>query len=165
MKYKRWLTIFSLACLIVSYLLGLSCCASTSIEDLVYYEPGSQIPRLTEEGKAEVKEIALKDSRVKELTSGKDYAVGQKYETRDMGPSDTRIGIWHASEDLYVFGAVLEIWFDTAYTIRYDWFMPDYNEDHEYSGEITMPQDLRVQSLIIYVDLRERKVVGIQGML
>jgi len=139
-------------------------CASQSIEDLTYYEPGSEVPRLNEEGKSRVKEIALNDSRVRELIAGKKYAVAQEYREYEYGPAD-RIGIWHTSEDLRVIGAVLDICFDKPYTIQYDWFMPQYNEDYEYCGESTMPpEESQVLKLTVYVDFTERKVVGIQPL-
>ena len=160
---RKWLKALGfLALLSILVTMPVGCgCARDSIEDWTYFEPGSLIPRLTEEGKVKVKEIALKDSRVRELIAGKNYAVARKY---DEYPPETRIGIWHTSEELMVLGAALEIWFDKPYTIQYDWFMPEYNEDYEYCGETTMPQELQVHSLHILVDFRERKVVGIQPL-
>jgi len=134
---------------------------STPSEPLTYLEPGSNIPRLTAEGKARAKQIALDDPRVIELIEGKNYAVAQKYGESTL---NTRIGIWHTSEDLRVIGAVLEIWFDKLYTIKYDWPFAQYDEDYKYLGEITMTREVSVEALMIYVDFREEKVVEIRPL-
>jgi len=160
-KYKRWLTIFSLACLIVIYLLVLIGCAKPSIEDLTYYEPGSQIPRLTEEGKAKAKEIALQDSRVQELIAGKEYVVYREYDYY----SDPGIGMFYASDDDLVIGATVTIYFNRPYTIQYDWFMPNYDDNYEYLGEIPIPGEHQTDRLTIFVDFREWKVVGVRPFL
>ena len=134
---------------------------STPSEPLTYLEPGSNIPRLTAEGKARAMQITLDDPRVIELLEGKDYAVAQKY---GEGTLNTQIGIWHTSADLRVIGATLEIWFDKPYTIKYEWPMPWYDENYNYIGEITTIREVSFEVLMIYVDFREEKVVGIKPL-
>ena len=117
---------------------------------LFYYEEGSRIPRLTAEGKARAKEIALNDRRVMGMLEGKNYAVAQQYGDTAV---NTRIGIWHASEDLRVMGAALEIWFDKPYTI--EWVGPS-----PYLGG-TIPGKRQVRALMVMVSFAQGKVVEI----
>lgn len=117
--------------------------STPDLSGLFYYEEGSSMPRLTAEGKARAKEIALSDVRVIRLLEGKDYVVAQKY---NDGTPNTRIGIWHTSEDLKVIGAALEIWFDRPYTIDF--------------GSATH----RAEALLISVSFLEERVVEIHPL-
>ena len=116
--------------------------------------PGPEIPALTEEEKAKAKEIALADATVKELITGKQYKVGQKY---DEATPDTRVGV--VTEDLVRVGAALEIWFDHLYTITY-WPSAEYDAG---SGtyQLGPPEPLSVQGLTVFVNLDEARVYDV----
>jgi hypothetical protein len=134
------------------------------LEDLTYLESGAMIPRLTVEGKDRAKEIVLNDSRVQHLIEGQNYAVAQKYGELTV---NTRVGIWHTSEDLRVIDAALTIWFDKPYTIKYGWSTLDYDEEkypYPYYQVETMFRELSVQALMLNVDFAEERVVAIMPL-
>ncbi|HJX70087.1 MAG TPA: hypothetical protein VJ441_03235, partial [Dehalococcoidia bacterium] len=126
--------------------------------------PGAEIPQLTEEEKARAKEIALADPRVRELIAGKNYEVARKY---GEVTADTRIGVWHTSEDLRKIGAAMEIWFEESFTIKYDWPIVEYDEErypYPHYREQTISRECIVQALFITVNLAEGRVVEIQPL-
>lgn len=114
------------------------------------------IPELTKREEATAIEITLSDMRIQELLEGKRYKVAP----------DGNIGVWHstADKDLMKIGASLEIRFEQAYQIEYNWPFLSYDEakySWPYYQESTFYYTLQVESLFVSVDLNKGKVVGI----
>ena len=111
------------------------------------------IPRLTSAERARAVEIALADSRVKELLEGKKYAVEE-------------VGVWHTA-DLEKLGASVYIRLEREYQIEYDWPVIKWDEESPTSPlgrEVRDRAALPVQGLDVLVYLAEERVVAIMPM-
>ena len=126
------------------------------ITELIQEKGYRNIPELTMAEKETSISMALNDSRLIGLLTGKDYKIAP----------DGRIGVWHTSykedEDITKLGVAFEIRFDKPYEMSYNWpiviptndaALPYQESSYYYSGNIV--------TLGILVNLDDERVVRI----
>ncbi len=116
---------------------------------------GPFIPDLTNEDRENTVMIALNNPQLKELLKSKGYVVAP----------ESRISVWHTSNDHRKIGAGIEIWLDKVYLIDYDCPFPEYDEtkypNFPHYRVITENRKVETQIISVLVDLEQNSVVGI----
>ncbi|MDD4230815.1 MAG: hypothetical protein PHG45_05485 [Dehalococcoidales bacterium] len=104
---------------------------------------------ISEEEKAKVLEIALSDTRLKEITNGIEYSIGQ-------------IANWVNRDCDVKIGGVVEIILHTPQNISYDWPLVSFETDSDVLYQkITNQSEVFVGKLYVGVDLRTNEVIKI----
>lgn len=107
------------------------------------------IHSISQEEKAKVLEIALSDTRLKEITNGIEYSIGQ-------------IANWVNRDCDVKIGGVVEIILHTPQTISYDWPLVSFETDSDVLYQkITNQLEVFVGKLYVGVDLRTNEVIKI----
>ncbi len=112
---------------------------------------GPAIPELTDQDKERIREIALGDSRLREVLIGREYEVGEPF-------------IWH-SFGLEKLGGGMIITFDAPFTLERDWLQLNYDETEIFSppfqSVVVHFRAEEIAKLYLRVDLQRQELVEI----